>query len=265
MSGTKRLISERIVIEHCPARGKCPIGMLCTLGSSQEDDHPLFPLQLEVGKGEMLWTDLRYEQRVFIVRDGVFACIAHVDPYEREVPVALFGQGIAAGTAELYTEKRFADDYHLKAIVDGSVCSLPAKPLRKKMEMFHPAFPQTVLACALTNQAAATYMQVKIMSMPLLHDRILSLLLRLTSLAKEEGAADGAFALTHEDIASLVASDRVSVTRMLHRLRDEGLVELGYKSVALKGSLRDTGVETFEPVGIFSNVNEVFRRAESAQ
>ena len=44
---------------------------------------------------------------------------------------------------------------------------------------------------------------------------------------------------THEEVASLVASDRASVTRALRKLKEDGLVELGYKSIRMTGALLD--------------------------
>lgn len=192
---------------------------------------------LEVGKGEMLWTDLRNERRVFVVRSGIFVCMAHRGNEEREVPFALFGRAQTIGMAELYVTRSISQDYHLKALTNGSICSIPVKPLRRKIEAMPHAFSQVVLACTLTNQAAASFAQSSVATHSVLRDRVLALLLRLRNLAYAEGTCERSFALTHEDISLLVASDRVSVTRVLHRLRDEGYVELGYKSVSLTDKL----------------------------
>lgn len=247
--------SEAVAIAHCATRGVCPIGAICALGS-EEDSRPLFPLMLEVSKGEMLWTDLRNERRVFVVGSGIFICMAHRGSDEREVPFALFGRAQTIGMAELYVPRSISQDYHLKALTDGSICSVPVKPLRRKMEAMPHSFSQVVLACALTNQAAASFAQSSVTTFPVLCDRVLALLLRLRDLANANGTCERSFALTHEDIALLVASDRVSATRVLHRLRDEGYVELGYKLVSLTDKLLGMRKNDSFFEDAFCNVNE---------
>jgi CRP-like cAMP-binding protein len=41
------------------------------------------------------------------------------------------------------------------------------------------------------------------------------------------------FELTHEEIALAVLSDRVSVTRALRKMKEAGMIELGYKTIKL--------------------------------
>ena len=59
------------------------------------------------------------------------------------------------------------------------------------------------------------------------------LLLALCELKLREDDELVSVGMTHGDLATLIAADRASATRVLHKLADEGYVELGYKSLAL--------------------------------
>lgn len=230
------LRSEAAEIDHCPARAVCPLGGLCG-SDSQGENQPLFPLVIDVEKDGMLWTDLRFEQRVFVARKGVFASMVYADE-KGEFPFALYGRGIAIGMAELYAPRGVADMYHLRAIVPGSICSVPAKSLRRRIEGLDNPLSQTMLVNCLTNQSAAAFVQSRIMSKSVLWDRVATMLLCLHGLVSRERCADDdGLGITHGDVAFLVGSDRVSVTRVLHRMRDEGLIDMGYKRIVPKEGL----------------------------
>lgn len=232
---------EEIAVSKCSSRDICPIGKVCGL-LHDGDERPLFPTLLEIEKGEMLWTDLRSEQRVFIIRSGLFVCMAHFGDDEREIPFSLIGRSQAIGMAELYVKVNISDAYHLKAITSGAICSVPANALRRKLERVGGSYPQTVLSYSLTNQTTASLILSKINTLPLIRDRILALLIQLRSMSDSESESEPSFSLTHDDISVLVAADRTSTTRTLHKLRDDGLVELGYKSITLKSSINEQGV-----------------------
>ena len=88
-----------------------------------------------------------------------------------------------------------------------------------------------IMSAALTNISSAAYTQQRITAHNPLSARIARLLLRLHDLARREGYVPGAFGLTHGEIAELAVADRVATTRAVHRIEEEGLVELGYRSV----------------------------------
>ena len=68
---------------------------------------PLYPTVIEVEAGELLWADLRFEQRVFAIQSGIFVCMSNLEQ-GREVPLALFGRGYSTGMAELYIAREIA-------------------------------------------------------------------------------------------------------------------------------------------------------------
>ena len=61
----------------CPERKQCPLGFLCA--SRLCDDRYLLPSFIDVGYGEMIWTDLAPRQRVFVIRSGLFVSTAYAN------------------------------------------------------------------------------------------------------------------------------------------------------------------------------------------
>lgn len=216
-------------VKYCQAREACPLGLLCAT-SDETQGSPLFPTFVDLAQGELLWTDARFEQRVFCIQSGLLSCVTNLEQ-KRKVPFALYGSGYSVGMPELYIPRAISDTYHLRALTVARVCSFSAKTLRRHLELLPPPGSQRILSCALTNLSAAAYAQLKIASKPLLYDRVVALLLRLRELGVREGRGLEPFSLTHDDVATLVGSDRVSTTRALHKLEEDGLIELGYKSL----------------------------------
>lgn len=254
------LKGEAADIENCTVRRLCPFGAVCGVCGSA-DQPALFPTVLEVGKGELLWTDLRFEPRVFVIRQGAFTCFAHADQ-DKEVPIALYGAGIAVGMAELYVSQQGKDvpmsvQYFLRAMIDGRVCSLPASLVKGALECARPAYAQTVITCVLSNQFCSAYTMTKIVAHQSLYDRIVSLLLSFREIANRGSRKDiGSFCITHEEISQIIASDRVSTTRVLHKIRDDGLIELGYKSITLLDKIFDNTGLVEESLTEFYTIDE---------
>ena len=59
----------------------------------------------------------------------------------------------------------------------------------------------------------------------------------LSSALEREGQNINEVKLTQGAIATMVASDRVTTTRALHKLEEDGMVELGYRSICLTDDL----------------------------
>ena len=223
---------------HCLARGLCPLGAVCAQAADGAGDAGVYPTVLTVEQGEMVWADQRFEQRVFVIQEGVFSCSDNPERGD-ETMFAVFGCGDSAGLAELYVDRGVASTYLLRALTPGRLCSLPAKALRHALEGLSAVQAQRILGCAYLNSAEALFLQVKMMAKVKTGDRIALLLARIDELLGREGRRLGELTLSHEDIAALVGSDRVSTTRALHRMEQEGLVELGYRSVRPTGAFRD--------------------------
>lgn len=225
------LKAESVTINACPHRAHCPIGLVC--GTDEADgEMSLFPSVVEVSKGDLLWTNLRHEHRVFVISSGVYSCIAHLDQHW-DLPFALYGRGSAIGLAELYVPSEMADMYHLEAIVPGQICAFLAKPLRHHLEKLETPRLEMLLSRALVNMSSAALIQSMIVSPARVYDRVALLLATIRELAAQGANAPDTLSLTHDKIAELSKADRVSVTRVLKTLEAEGLVELGYRQIRL--------------------------------
>lgn len=230
------LKGDSTAVRHCPSRGVCPLGALCEKMTRDEEEYPLFPTLLPIDRGQLLWTDPHSEQRVFVIKSGVFSCVSSLEQ-DKEVPFALFGCGHAVGLSELYIPRMVGKTYYMRALTHATVCSLPAKPLRRQIESAPAPYSLGVISVALTNISSASYSQAKAMSKPLLADRLAMVLIRLRDLAARERRDLREVHITHGELAALVASDRASVTRALHKMEQDGLVEAGYRSIVLKPDL----------------------------
>lgn len=222
-------------IAHCPARTTCPLSAVCGV-ETREGQPALFPTVSEVEQGQLVWTDVRHEQRALIIRSGVFSCLSNPDQRE-ELPFSLFSRGDSFGFAELYLPNRMADMYYARALTAGQVCSFASKPLRRHLEDLPTPQREKILSCLLVNTTSAMFAQVEMLSKTRIADRIAILLARLDRLVERGGCSADELRLTHADIAKLIAADRVSVTRALRKMEQDDQVLLGYRSIAPKDAL----------------------------
>lgn len=222
-------------IAHCPVRSICPIGALCGV-ETREGQPALFPTITEVNQGQLVWTDVRHEQRAMVIRSGVFSCLSNPEQRE-ELVFSLFSCGDSFGFAELYLPGKMADMYYARALTSGQICSFASKPLRRHLEELPTPQREKILSCLLVNSTSAMFAQVEMLAKTRITDRISILLARLNELVAREGRSMDELHLSHADIAGLIAADRVSVTRALRKMEEDDQVLLGYRSVAPKGAL----------------------------
>lgn len=216
---------------HCPTRALCPLGEVCA-DPGASGGGAIYPTICELGRGEELWADARYEQRVYLIRAGVLACVANT-PDGEACPAALYGPGDSFGLAELYSDREICSTYHMWALAEARVCSLPARALRRVLKSRDAAFAQRVMGDAFMNVTCSMYFQSRVMSKMKAEERVLMLLGRIAELAGREGRRLEKVHLGQGDLALLAGADRVCVGRALHKLADAGLVALGYRTVEL--------------------------------
>lgn len=226
-------------IEQCAARATCPLGAIC---GHQENpyDKPLIPVVSEVKNGELLWTNLKRENRVHVIQSGVFVSMGYTEQ-DDALPFAIFGRGIAIGIAELYASEELSNTYYIRNLIPGKICSLSTSAIKRKLENYPASYGQRVLSCALVNQTSSAFTQTKIVSRQSLYNRIVMLLLHLRDLTGRTGLAQTEFAITHEEIATLISANRVSTTRVLSKMHRDGVIDLGYKSITLYMDKLDQG------------------------
>ena len=216
---------------HCPARAMCALRGVCAL-PGEKSCAALYPTMLTLAPGEELWADERFEQRAFFIQAGVLSCAANPQDGS-DAPAALYGRGDTFGLAELYAGRDVSGTYHMRALMETRVCSMPAKALRHRLEDAHQPLAQRIMSAAFMNVSCAQYFQCRVLSKMKAEDRVLMLLGRIAQLAGRDGSRLEKVCLGQGDLAHLAGSDRVCVGRALHKLADAGLIALGYKSIEL--------------------------------
>lgn len=215
----------------CPAERLCPFRTFCYLYAS-ESAHPLIPSAYSAEKGEVFVSNPSLRNRVFVFQTGAYLSMGELNSGE-EVPFAVFGQGIAVALAELYTPETLGDTYHLRTLLPGSVCSIPAQELKQKLETLTLSFSHKILSAAFTNQSTAAFTLAAIRAQSFIYDRVRGLLLYLRDLSHSKDEKITSFGITHEEVAMLVGANRMAVSRVLKKMQDDGLVEYSYKSISL--------------------------------
>lgn len=215
----------------CPAERFCPLRTFCDLYADEASD-PLHPSSYVLDKGDIFVSNPSSQNRVYIFKTGAYLSMGELNSGE-EVPFAIFGQGITSGLVELYTPQTVSDTYHMRTLLSGTICSVPASPLKRKLESLPQYFSHRILSSAFTNQSTAAFTLTAIKSQSFLSDRVRGLLLYLRDLSRNEETKATNFEITHEEIAMIVAANRMAITRVLKKLQTEGLVEYSYKSITL--------------------------------
>lgn len=223
--------SEESAVKHCARRPLCPLGAFCGVEDA-EGNVDLFPHILDVSAGDLVWTDARYQQRIYIIQSGLFECVTNLE-LEEEKPFALFGGGYGFGFAELYVDRKVAQTYYFRALTPGRVCSFAGKVVRRRLEELENSELGRILCCSLLNLSSASFCLTKILLESLLYDRVAQLLVYLHYLLVQGGENNDVLCLGHAAIAEILGIDRASTTRTLHKLENDGLIELGYRSIRL--------------------------------
>ena len=111
---------EESQLVHCLAREMCPLRQICA-APCPPGGSPLLPMVATLDPAEELWADARFEQRVYVIQSGVFACIPNAADNLGTRAAALYGRGDSFGLAELYSGRDIADMYHMRALTQAVV------------------------------------------------------------------------------------------------------------------------------------------------
>lgn len=188
------------------------------------------PALEHVSKDDLIWADLRSEQRVIAIKSGLFAVLT-TDGAAEEV-FSVYGAGYCCGLCELYIDD-FHSTYYLKALTVGTVCSFPASAFRHRLDSLPSRESNRIISYALTNWSSASFGLLKLYSHPRKDKRLALLLGYLRAQSGRICSPLSTIKLSHDELSALIRSDRASVTRALHKLEDEGIVSCGYKCVTL--------------------------------
>jgi CRP-like cAMP-binding protein len=154
-----------------------------------------------------------------------------LDAQGRPLTMALLGDGNVFGASEHISLG--CDDMYAETMEESLLCAMQ-RPDVERLLREHPEVGMRLITL-LSNRVR----ELEALVASLAHEDVRRRLLRtLVHLADDFGVAGGGMTrisvpLTHEDLASMVASTRETVTATLARLGREGLVRTGRRTLAI--------------------------------
>jgi CRP-like cAMP-binding protein len=175
--------------------------------------------------------------RIHLVKSGLVR-IYSLSPEGKELTTAILRPGQLFGTSALVgvgERAAFAE-----AFEDSYVCEATAEEFLRIMSS-HPGLAAKVMV-AMARQALRLEQQLERLAFQEVPARLAEVLLQLA----EANGGQLPPHLTHEELAKLVGTTRETVTKALAQFAARGLVEVGYRRIAIRDAegLRGTlGVE----------------------
>ncbi len=190
-------------------------------------------------RGEMIFTPGRGQDLVYIVRSGCVR-LSKTLPDGRSVNLGLLGPGTVFTQED--TSDGSASGTVAEALVDSTVSGVETDALASTIT----GSPELAAAIVSAMNRRLTELQTLVEHL-LVRDTTVRLATTLLALAERFGrpTADGmvaiALPLTHQGLASMIGSNRVTVTRKLLELQEDGSVRsLGRNAIAVDpGKLRE--------------------------
>ncbi len=178
-----------------------------------------------VSKGRVIYRPGEYNAALFLLKKGRVNIVRESADGKRLIlatlgPATFFGEMALLG-------QRFPQDSTAEALEDSVVCVLSRRDL-ERLVLEHPKvglrFLEQVSARLLETEAIVEDFAFK--PVPA---RLAGLLLR-----QAEASGDRTIHASHQELADMVATYRETVTLTLNQFQDQGLVELGRRSVELR-------------------------------
>ena len=202
----------------CPISADCLFASDCVTRGFNESRKIL-----KFHKGDIISSDYEQERSIYIIVSGIGISNYYLESGE-EITMCLMGKGQTFGEGFPFNGD-FSISLH--ALTDITVCKLSADYL---LNGGSETLNNVILAGL--NNYRAFARQVWIMNAQRIYERIKRILIVLTKLNDWENNKVPLI-ISHADLALLINTDRPSVTRTLHKLEEEGFVELGYQQVEI--------------------------------
>jgi CRP/FNR family cyclic AMP-dependent transcriptional regulator len=209
---------------HCPVGDRCVIASACTLAGYQEQS--VVCQRLHLDRGALIWFyNCESAMSVFTIRSGVATLLSYSED-GAESNVGFLYEGQALGLTHLFSKE--IQPLIARAFTEVKLCKLPICELEKLVET-DPEVVKRVIR-SLSDGYWGVVQQIKLRDTLRARDRVQISLLQLAE-KLDRGRGEVELPLTHQEIASLIGVNRVTVTRALHELEEEGLVELGHRNL----------------------------------
>ena len=204
------------------ARRDCPVGDQCIVRSAcvQPDQVGVStpPRLAKYAKHTLIGCHGGEGSFVFAIRKGLVAPFT-LSETGRETILGLLGQGQMFGQGGLFAAE--ARPFAALTCTEAELCRFPTRDLEELIKT-DPKLAERVIG-SLADSLWEAARQLEIQNQPLARNRIRAL---LESAAGQLGGQleEGGLPLTHEQLAYMAGVNRVTVTRALRELEEEGFV-----------------------------------------
>jgi CRP/FNR family transcriptional regulator len=208
----------------CPVRDKCLVASICKPG---ETDALSFPHQSKsVEKRAVFWCAGGEGGLVFVILTSLVE-ICRFSTEGTETVFGVLGKGQVFGHTSLFNPT--AQLLQARACTKVVLCQFPLKELERLIRS--DSHIAELVIRSLAEFQGSLEQQIEIHDNPNARIRLKRTLLQLAELLCEYNSIEVELALTHDELADLVGFNRVTVTRALQELEEEGLVKKGHRSV----------------------------------
>ena len=171
-------------------------------------------------------------ERVYLLRRGAVR-LSRVYESGEEITVALLRENSLFGVLSLLTGQRSDRFYHAIAFTRVELVMAPATSVRRAIEQ--DASVGLLLLQGLSSRILQTETMIETLTHRDMSSRLVSFLLVLCrdfGVPSQEGITID-LRLSHQAIAEAIGSTRVTITRLLGDLRNEGLVQIDRKKITV--------------------------------
>ena len=171
-------------------------------------------------------------ERVYLLRRGAVR-LSRVYESGEEITVALLRENSLFGVLSLLTGQRSDRFYHAIAFTRVEMVTAPATSVRRAIEQY--ASVGLLLLQGLSSRILQTETMIETLTHRDMSSRLVSFLLVLCrdfGVPSSEGITID-LRLSHQAIAEAIGSTRVTITRLLGDLRNEGLVQIDRKKITV--------------------------------
>lgn len=185
----------------------------------------------KVKKGEVLYLQGSAESNIYILKKGTVK-ITKVNPEGKEIIIDIIKGGSIFG--EMAVVEPHMMEESAEVVEDGLLCTMRREDFHKVAQ----SMPE--LSVAITKLIAFRRRRIENKLLSLVYSSVEQRLARtLLNLVEDFGVPRNGgsmlrIKLTHRDFADLIASTRETVTAVLNRLRNDGLIDFEGKRVEIK-------------------------------
>ena len=215
--------TEPFLHARCPLESNCYFSFACLSNNGERNKGIQDRLSLD--KGEIFMMNSEREESTYTIISGIASLMTYL-PSGESMTVFLLEKSQTFGEFEVFFQKK--PFYAVQALSNVNICKLNKHHIIQFVEE-NPTFLFKVIS-AVENNIQAIGRHIWVMNAQRVQERIMRLLSIFNTLNVSEWGKN-MVNLSHEDLALLINTDRVSVTRVLNKLENEGFVKLGYNQI----------------------------------